>query len=1429
MILEIVPLYSHTFYSTLLIIKDVDFSKRGELEGTLKDEFKGMLQNIMEEELQDGMKEELQDGMKEELQDGMKEELQNGMKEELQNGMKEALSKGNVSPPNWHNNDIKGGSYKSSYNYDYVNNKKDFYADIKDKNIYILINCGWDDNFRVDDIANVLRVCEYLDILLITNHSLSYVGCLPVVFTELMKRKRKIPILCHEYIKSYSKYVLLSYLKCVKNCTFFKSFSENEYMNIINDLYEDIKSLEYKEYYIFKKVICKRKNITCILPLYFLNNGDNIGSSAIVMKLFNSKIVYSINFNMADYSFIEQSDVIKQSNVFTYISNFHYTNKSFSKMMELKNILNIVNNTVNNLGCIFFPVDIDSIFIDLLFHVNALLDICPQRYALLFLCPYAENFARLLCTSLTYMNEHIKNNFHRNRVNIFKIKNLICLRNYGDFKKYEDGYYILFSFPSSLNNNVAKRILSSFLTREKNVLIFTKRNYISTFSNDICNYFYYNKGKSYKENFNFTFMQNVKMDDNMLYEIYLKEKSNIEKDMLQKSKEEKKKKKKKVGKKKQLNFIFESHEEMLYLKRENIIIEKENKLKGNSCRKVKTNAFGSYKSEYNETVPVKRENCKEEFDYGLSDKKLNQVNPSLGGEEAERGMKKKEKHDCDDEDCVEGDEDSGEGDEDRREGDEDHDDSDDEDYDDSDDEDYNDSDDEDYDDSDDEDCDDSDDEDCDDDDGKASSRSNGINYGVNDDSIGDQGRDPIEREPFEIEEHDRDKPLNKGKEKNAHANYKYSDEFFTYVEQMEKESRHKIKGEDNEICSKEENKYTNDSVNNALENIHDGVAYTNGENYKGDVLKKDKKHNNEHLNTFNKLQENENSEENNNSYYPHLKRFHKITNNINKGNQKKVRIKAENSDSDNYRHVDTMQMDHREGYMSNYYVGENELSALVKNEETCSYEELANFHKDGKATYGDKREQGDKENIEGNLGNMFCWEKKKKYNYQKGNISEYYKFSEKKSKKKGQESKEVNRLSRVYTNRQKENDDILGNKTSLWKEMLIDYLKVIPTISQEQQVSISIKCSIKTFDMQNVANQNILKTIIHLIKPRHFVVLPSCNSFFSFHLEMLLHSSGIINDRTKIYSFYSPSFSDNLSTKYIFYRRYFTQNAETVDSVNLHLNMEYENVYIRSIYNLINATTVTSVTTAAASGGDNDVSRASGNFQVFKIRANVDGRKNEKSPRSSNKGRKRFINEHSTFWSEYNDADYALSLVYNGENKAEIEGNDKMEIGKKDREKEEAPSNEVEEYAKKENSDERNFLNYYMDHEENKEENADVEQAIDLSDASFSSSDDENTLCEEANNDNKLNGSLYIGDVNMQTLCAAVNNVFHRCLNFTNGNQIIVDGKTSVTKEEGRADGTSDEGPQPKNNIVWKIESSLDPSFYLLRNVLKDMYNNVSI
>ncbi|SBT75878.1 conserved Plasmodium protein, unknown function [Plasmodium ovale] len=1422
MILEIVPLYSHTFYSTLLIIKDVDFSKRGELEGTLKDEFKGMLQDGtkeglqdgMKEELQDGMKEGLQDGMKEELQDGMKEGLQEGMKKELQDGMKEALSKANVSPPTWHNNDIKGGSYKSSYNYDYVNNKKDFYADTKDKNIYILINCGWDDNFRVDDIANVLRVCEYLDILLITNHSLSYVGCLPVVFTELMKRKRKIPILCHEYIKSYSKYILLSYLKCVKNCTFFKNFSENEYMNIVNDLYEDIKSLEYKEYYIFKKVICKRKNITCILPLYFINNGDNIGSSAIVMKLFNCKIIYSINFNMADYSFIEQSDVIKQSNVFTYISNFHYTNKSYSKMMELKNILNIVNNTVNNLGCIFFPVDIDSIFIDLLFHVNALLDICPQRYALLFLCPYAENFARLLCTSLTYMNEHIKNNFHKNRVNIFKIKNLICLRNYGDFKKYEDGYYILFSFPSSLNNNVAKRILSSFLTREKNVLIFTKRNYISTFSSDICNYFYYNKGKRYKENFNFTFMQNVKMDDNMLYEIYLKEKSNIEKDMLQKK--------------------------MLYLKRENIIIEKENKLKGNSSRKVRTNTFGSYKSEYNETVPVKTENCKEEFDYGPSDKRLNQMNLSLGGEEAEGGVKKEEEHECDDEDCGEGDEDCDEGDEDDDEGDEDDDEGDEDDDegdedDDEGDDDYDDSDD-DYDDSDEDDGDGDGDghEDFDDDDGKASSRSNGINYGVNDDSVGGEGRGPIEREPSELEEHDRDKPLNKGKEKNAHANYKYSDEFFTYVEQMEKEGRNKIKGENKKIWIKEENKYTNDSVDNALENIHggvayaDGVAYTEGGNYEGDVLKKDKKHNNEHLNTFNKLQENENSEENNNAYYPHLKKFHKITNNINKGNQKKVRIKTENSDSDNYRHVDTMQMDHREGYMSNYYVGENDLSALVKNEETCSYEELSNFHKDGKATYGDEREQGDKENIEGNLGNMFYWKKKKK-NYQNGNISEYYKFSEKKSKKKGQESKEVNRLYRVYTNRLKENDDILRNKTSLWKEMLIDYLKVIPTISQEQQVSISIKCSIKTFDMQNVANQNILKTIIHLIKPRHFVVLPSCNSFFSFHLEMLLNSSGIISDHTKIYSFYSPSISDNLSTKYIFYKRYFTQNVETVDSVNLHLNVHYENVYIRSIYNLINAATMTSVTTASASSGDNDTSRTNGNFQIFKIRANVDGRKNEKSPRSSNKGRKRFINEHSTFWSEYNDADYALSLVYNGENKSEIEGDDKMEIGKKDREKEEAPSNEVEEYAKKENSDEKNFLNYYMDDEENKEENADVEQAIDLSDTSFSSSDDETILCEEANDHNILNGSLYIGDVNMQTLCAAMNNVFHRCLNFTNGNQIIVDGKTSVTKEEGKADGTSEEGPQPKNNIVWKIESSLDPSFYLLRNVLKDMYNNVSI
>ncbi|GAB65203.1 hypothetical protein PCYB_052210 [Plasmodium cynomolgi strain B] len=1275
MILEIVPLYSHRFYSTLLIIKDLDSSNKGcKLSKLLQDGDKE--ENISVEPNGEGIEEDAEQQPREESPD-----------------------------PNGDNRTSKDQGdplVRKTYNYDYLNNKEDFYAKEKDKNIYVLINCGWDDQFRTEDVKNVLRVCEYVDVLLITNHGLSFVGCAPLVFQELQKRKKKIPIICHEYVKAYSKYVLLSYFKCTNSSNFFKSFKDDEYFKIVNELFYNVTSLEFREHYTFKKIICQKKNTVCMLPIHFVNNGDNIGSSAVIIKFFNSKILYSVNTHMSDYSFIEKSDVLQQSNVFTYIGNFRYTNKNYAKMVDMKSILGIVNRTMNNLGCVLLPVDIDSVFLDLLFHINALLEVSMQRYALLFLCPYSENFTRLLFASLTYLNSHIKNNFHKNRVNIFKMKNLVCINNYSDFKKYENGYYILFSFPASLNNDTVKKILATFLTRKKNALIFTKRYHPPSFSHKVCSHYFTHRNQRNKPELSFCFSQQVKIDDEKLYEIYLKEKSNIEKDSVLS----------KVG-------------EMLYIKREGHLIGKTDR--EGVGRMMRDGTTGG--------ELIKKEKYKRER------------SPGAHAEEGNEGEV------VDDEGDEEVD---GEGD-----------DYDENDIDDNDDDDY------DYDD---------DDYDYDDDE--------------DDDEDGDEDHRPHDPQNYNAYYHSDEEEEQEG----AGEDPKSPDELYTHSDSNASygatEKYRSGEPSANHHRDKHDGTYRSDIDEDYSQ---DGMEPSTGKTRKGRVtIKEEKINNKENAKFFNHLLKNEQSDDPNNTYYPHL---HKIGN-VNKDtHKKKVRIKEEPEPSDDeiYGH-ESYTIKHP---LSKHRDQKGIVTAFVKNEQVFTSEQE------------DDLQQNNEENSDTN--------DERKGTYQTVHISDYYEVNKKKLRAERRVRKGKNMLDRTY----KENRHSLETPKMTWKKKLIKYLKIIPTTVQEVDVSIQVDCSVRAFNIENYINQNALNSIIHLMKPQHFVLLPSCNSFLSFHFEMLVHASIQSLDEIKLHSFYIPNFSSSANKRSIYLNRYFCSRGKTLDSVSIPLSVHYENVRIKSIYTMINTTKV-----------------ADGQLNVFKIKASVSSARGEPSSQLCARRRKRFVNEHSTFWSEFSEANYSLAIDNQNGETQEGEKHTKTKEEKENQESqkqgEQNAPNEISQSGGKEKSNEKKpFLDYYMDDEVASggatQGEEDQHHAGESSDDSDASSEIRDILSNEdtTNEEHPPSGTIYIGEVTMKNLSLAISSTFQRCLNFTQENQIIIDGKTCVKKEER---DIATRGPtghrkveRTKRNIIWKVQSSLDPSFYFLRNVLKDMYNHVSI
>ncbi|SCM05341.1 conserved Plasmodium protein, unknown function, partial [Plasmodium chabaudi adami] len=411
----------------------------------------------------------------------------------------------------------------------------------------------------------------------------------------------------------------------------------------------------------------------------------------------------------------------------------------------------------------------------------------------------------------------------------------------------------------------------------------------------------------------------------------------------------------------------------------------------------------------------------------------------------------------------------------------------------------------------------------------------------------------------------------------------------------------------------------------------------------------------------------------------------------------------------------------------------------------------------------------------------------------------------------------------IYTNLVDQNEDnqysdinnsSMGYKKNSWKNKLLKYFKTIPTISKEEKVSIQIDCKIKIFDIEYVINQNTLKTILFQLNPKHFVLLPSCDSYSSLNFEMLFYSS--IKNCTKIHTFYYPNYFNTIkeNMKDILYERFFFRNALSIDSVSIPLNVQYENVYIKNIYTLINSMTP-------------DIT----NFHIFKAKVSVGDSKERDPNLPSNQRRKRFMNEHSTFWNEYKGSEYTLSLPQEKEEIEEVGITSKAIQNKADENKVEEEKNndnaDENEEQKKRDKEDTTFLNYYIDDDQT--ENQSDENSEDIS--SLSSQDEDSYLQNEINDEQKLKGELYIGDVSIKNLLTSINNFPNVCLNFVNENQIIIDGKASIKKEllSNIKQNEKTQQSNNRNNVTWKIESSLDPSFYFLRNVLKDLHNNMSI
>ncbi|KAL1934717.1 hypothetical protein VTP01DRAFT_6899 [Rhizomucor pusillus] len=338
--------------------------------------------------------------------------------------------------------------------------------------VKLLLDCGWTDKFKVEDLTNLKKVAKQIDALLISHGDLPHLGAFPYARSEL---GMTCPVYATVPVVNMGKMCMYDIHQSKTNEMDFTTFSLED----VDDAFEKVVSLRYSQPFPLPGK-CEGITITAYAAAH------TIGGTIWKIKQDTDEIVYAVDFNHRkechlNGTVLHSGGVVldaltRPSLMITGALNASVSHPSRKERYAA--MFDTMIKTVQAGGSVLLPTDSSARVLELSYLLDQHWTQYQLQYPLIMLTNTSYHTVHFVKSMLEWLSNDLTEHFSQTRENPYDFKYLRLCHKLEDLDNYP-GPKVVIASNNSLETGFARELFLRWMGQDSgagNTLLLTDRS-----------------------------------------------------------------------------------------------------------------------------------------------------------------------------------------------------------------------------------------------------------------------------------------------------------------------------------------------------------------------------------------------------------------------------------------------------------------------------------------------------------------------------------------------------------------------------------------------------------------------------------------------------------------------------------------------------------------------------------------------------------------------------------------------------------------------------------------------------------------------------------------------------------------------------------------------------------------------------------------
>ncbi|KAF9906283.1 cleavage and polyadenylation specificity factor subunit 2 [Linnemannia zychae] len=335
----------------------------------------------------------------------------------------------------------------------------------------ILLDCGWNDAFDVEDLKQLKRVAKDVDACLLSHATLHHLGALAYAKSYLGLRAQTYATFPVMDMGRLSLYDSWQSKRATEDFTTFN-------LEDIDQAFEAITCLRYQQP---TELAGKCKGITITAS----SAGHTVGGTIWKISKDTESILYAVDYNHRKDKHLDATVLLQtdgsapqefQRPSLMITDAFNSQQIQPSRLSRDKALLESTLATLNSGGSVLLPTDSSTRVLELAYMLDSYWMSCRIRYPLILLTNFSYRTAHFATSMMEWMGDTVSSQLTETRENPFQFKYLRLCQRLSDLDKYP-GPKVVLASNLSMETGFAREVFlkMNWSDNPQNTLILTER------------------------------------------------------------------------------------------------------------------------------------------------------------------------------------------------------------------------------------------------------------------------------------------------------------------------------------------------------------------------------------------------------------------------------------------------------------------------------------------------------------------------------------------------------------------------------------------------------------------------------------------------------------------------------------------------------------------------------------------------------------------------------------------------------------------------------------------------------------------------------------------------------------------------------------------------------------------------------------------